>query len=60
MAQGLRECCQVAGQVSAAVAYNLFSTMPGNQPDVAASLAKLDLPLLQYNPDGNAVTKVSQ
>ena len=57
--RGLRDCHQVAGQVSAAVAYNLLSITPQNQSDVAACLAKLDLPLLQSNSGENGVTKVS-
>lgn len=57
--QGLSECRQVAGQVSAAVAYHLLSNMSQDQADTAACLAKLDLPLLQLRTSQAGDTKAS-
>ena len=50
MVQGLSGCRQVAGQVSAAVAYRQLCTSSSDQAAGAACLAKLDLPLLQASP----------
>lgn len=58
-AQGLSECQQVAGRVSAAVAYNLLSAMSSNQVGTAAYLAKLESPLLEAGNSKTGVTKVT-
>ena len=59
VAQGLTECRQVAGQISAAIAYKLLSSRSQDQADAAICLAKLDWPLLQVSTNQAGVTKVT-